>query len=677
MVFCVKKMSRFIALRLTVSLNNTPEGDHQKFKQALSSLDDELSNHYKVSIFNIFQKFRRTLQMSIAPLDPIIVPFGHETVSLRSFGDEFYSHLETLDGYTVLTDLEGGITYACLKDGCFASTGVSIAEPPPAGLAKHLQEDLGRRRELFEENYSIMRGEDPLSWTLGREDGLLEGRKRSIGKVRGLTIIVEFSDERADVTREEVEALFNKPGYNRSGNHGSVRDYFLTMSNNKLDYHNDVVGPVRLPNTKMYYSKNLLFDDALEAAIQQEGINLRDYATNRIVDAINFLYAGPSIYVSGWLWPHNSSRGKSFNGVSTGQYMLTGLGENASSMSIGTICHETGHLLCRFPDLYDYGQLERDGDNKKSYGMGKYCLMGVGNQLGRKNGKTGFVPAPICGYLRYLAGWADKVVEMKSGHQYELRHGDYSTIHLHRTSTRDEYFIVENRSCFGYDKHLPSHGLSVLHCDIYGSNEWQDNTADRHYQCALLQADGRNDLEEYRNQGGDGDMFSPRNGIILNADTRPHSREWNGEDSGLILRDLKSRDNVMTVRTGMPPISQYAVAESRPQVEIPDNNSGGVSVPLELPPGAPANSIEVSVKILHSWRGDLTVDLISPSGKTARLRNDVGGWVDDLIATWSSDSHTALAGLTGSSGAGIWTFKVVDTSSNDVGTLEYVRISCS
>ncbi|MCI5168688.1 MAG: hypothetical protein D3903_21980, partial [Candidatus Electrothrix sp. GM3_4] len=70
-------------------------------------------------------------------------------------------------------------------------------------------------------------------------------------------------------------------------------------------------------------------------------------------------------------------------------------------------------------------------------------------------------------------------------------------------------------------------------------------------------------------------------------------------------------------------------------------------------------------------------DLISPSGKTARLRNDVGGWIDDLIATWSSDSHTALADLTGTSGAGTWTIKVVDTSSNDVGTLEYVRISCS
>ncbi|MCI5222323.1 MAG: hypothetical protein D3924_06540 [Candidatus Electrothrix sp. AR4] len=363
-------------------------------------------------------------------------------------------------------------------------------------------------------------------------------------------------------------------------------------------------------------------------------------------------------------------RVRNVNGIRTGLYMLTGLGTKASSMSIGTICHENGHLLCRFPDLYDYSK--RDEDFQKSKGIGQYCLMGSGNHLAH-----GRVPAPICGYLRKLAGWVDTVVEMKSGCQYELRHGDYGSIHLHRTSTKGEYFIVENRSRNGYDKYLPSNGLSVLHCDIYGSNEWQGGTSDRHYQCALLQADGRGDLEQNRNRGDADDMFSPRNGVVLSADTRPHSREWSGADSGLILRDLRSRGTVMTVATGMPSVSENADAESWPRLEIPDNDSSGVSVALELPPGSPANSIKVSVEILHTWQSDLTVDLTSPSGKTARLRNGGGGWIDDLMETWSSDSHPALAGLTGMSGAGIWTLKVIDTSRNDVGTLEYVRISCS
>jgi hypothetical protein len=166
--------------------------------------------------------------------------------------------------------------------------------------------------------------------------------------------------------------------------------------------------------------------------------------------------------------------------------------------------------LCRFPNLYDYGVGVPESDNVDSEGIGEYCLMGSGNHL-----HSGCVPAAICGYLRKLAGWVDNVVEMKDEHQYNLQHGDYKTIHLHNTSKFVEYFIVENRSKYGYDRYLPSNGLAVLHCDIYGSNELQEGGEFRHYQCALLQADGRRDLEQNRNRGDANDMFRPRQGVFL------------------------------------------------------------------------------------------------------------------------------------------------------------------
>lgn len=613
--------------------------------------------------------------MSIAPADPILVPFGEGSVFLRSFGDEFYGRLETLDGYTVLTDPEGGITYARVDDGRFVSTGVSIVKSPPPGIPKHLQEDPIQRRESFDEVFRTMR-EESLLETYGPDAGLLRGRKRSIGNVRGLTIIVEFSDTTAAATRAQVDDLLNLPGYSRGGNLGSVRDYFLTMSSGKLDYQNDVVGPVRLPHPKMYYNYTLLVDDALDAAIEQEGLDLGRYATrlpnepHAIVDAINFLYAGESVYLRpGNLWPHNSRRTRTYGDVQTGLYMLTGLGEFASSLGIGTICHENGHLLCRFPDIYDYGT--RDDDSGHSEGVGRYCLMGSGNHLAE-----GRVPAPICGYLRKLAGWVDTEVELESGKQYDLHHGDYSTIHVHRTAKPTEYFILENRSRQGFDRYLPSNGLAVMHCDIYGSNEWQDGTPLRHYQCALLQADGRRDLEQDRNRGDADDLFASRPGMFLNADTVPSSRDWSGADSGLTLRDLGAAGEVMNVGTGDAPTPTEDTAETWPRIEIPDDDPGGVAVTLDLPVGARANTIEVSVEILHSWRGDLTVELTSPSGETATLRDGGGGSADDLIETWSSDSHAALEGLTGPDGAGAWTLKVIDTAARDVGTLEYVRIAC-
>ena len=48
--------------------------------------------------------------------------------------------------------------------------------------------------------------------------------------------------------------------------------------------------------------------------------------------------------------------------------MLTGLGDDKTELSIGTFCHESSHMLCRLPDVYDYGK--RDGDFQNSAGLG-------------------------------------------------------------------------------------------------------------------------------------------------------------------------------------------------------------------------------------------------------------------------------------------------------------------
>lgn len=73
-----------------------------------------------------------------------------------------------------------------------------------------------------------------------------------------------------------------------------------------------------------------------------------------------------------------------------------------------------GHLLCRFPDMYDYGR--RDGDFEESHGIGVYCLMGSGNHLNR--GRT---PSPVCGYLRDLIGWADNQVILSNVGTFEIQ----------------------------------------------------------------------------------------------------------------------------------------------------------------------------------------------------------------------------------------------------------------
>ena len=369
-----------------------------------------------------------------------------------------------------------------------------------------------------------------LSVHSGPNNGLLNGRQVSSGKVRGLVILVEFSDVKCTVTKEEVESMLNDDSYNLHGNKCSVREYFLKTSDRNLDYSNVVVGPITLPKHRQYYVDNPLFSDVLNEVVSQ-GVDLAEFDSRneKVIDAISFMYAGRTLYQN-WLWPHNHVLNWTANGYRANLYQITSLGLNANGLSIGTFCHESGHMLCRFPDLYDYGI--RDGDFEKSSGLGGFCLMSSGNHL-----DGGRSPAPVSAYLRDLAGWCRRI-RINTPKRYESIQGDYSAIHIFETDSISEYFLVENKYRAALDEHLPSSGLAVYHCDTMGSNEYQGGTPHRHYQCGLLQADGNCDLERNRNRGDEFDLFRNIEGTAISHNTVPHSCLWDGSESGLVIKDI-------------------------------------------------------------------------------------------------------------------------------------------
>lgn len=474
-------------------------------------------------------------------------------VMLLVYGDEFYARYENEVGYSVVYDTNLGFyCYALVLGGEFVSSGVHLTKSPPSGVRRHMRESGSVRNLKFQRRFSLMKpplqtgGNVSTMMTFGPDNGLLEGSKIHRGKVVGITILVEFQDVKTEVTATQIEAMLNDDSYTENDNYCSVRKYFLTMSSGKLDYSNQVFGPIRLKHKRSYYLftyQNEVVHEAL-AALESQGVDFSQFDANGddVIDAINVMYAGDTQYVDrSWLWPHNYYVEKSLGTVRTNFYQICSLG----SLSIGTFCHENGHMLCRYPDLYDYGS--RDEDYEKSSGLGRYCLMSSGNHL-----NLGHTPSPVCAYLRGLSGWVDKTVLLNDKGQYKAVQGDYGTQLKYRLGQgpdgiENEYFLVENRYRRGLDYHLPSNGLAVYHCDIMGSNEWQEGSPTRHYQCALLQADGRNDLERDQNNRGDaGDLFGKIDGVALAYETSPSSRRWDRSDSDLIIANISKRGKSIT-----------------------------------------------------------------------------------------------------------------------------------
>jgi len=591
-----------------------------------------------------------------------------DALQLRIFGDEFYARKETLGGYTVIYDTEQRrYCYATLAVGRFVSTGIPLYKPAPQNLRRHLKEDPEVRNEKFGLRYARVRppeedAETALMRTLGPDEGLLNGRKLHEGQIQGLTVIVDFDDIRTNITAADVEAMFNANNYSENGNHCSVKTYFETVSSGKLSYTNLVVGPIQLSKRRSHYINKLLVKEAMDIVVNDLNINLTKFDSKNegIVDAINFLYAGTSQFV-GNIWPHNSFKTLHYGNMRTHYYQLAGLGLHKVDLRIGTICHENGHLLCRFPDMYDYGK--RDGDHEKSQGIGRYCLMGSGNYLNQRR-----TPSPVCGYLRELAGWVDTVIDLNNSGTYAIEHGRYNTVLKFSTDKDNEYFIVENRTKLGLDSHLTSSGLAVLHCDTLGSNEWQDGTRNKHYQCALLQADGHLDLENNRNTGDEGDLYKAKSGVALSNVTIPSSRQWDGTDSGLQIRDVTAPGQVINFAVGTISTNDVHGATS-PNLLIPDNDSTGISSILSLSANGDVMSISVTVEIIHSWISDLKVSLRSPAGTSVVLHNHEGDDGDDIIRTWSSDDFADLQRLHGEEVRGDWTLHIVDKASADVGRL--------
>ena len=79
--------------------------------------------------------------------------------------------------------------------------------------------------------------------------------------------------------------------------------------------------------------------------------------------------------------------------------------------------------------------------------------------------------------------------------------------------------------------------------------------------------------------------------------------------------------------------------------------------------GNGSSTLRVSVRIIHTYIGDLRVRLIAPSGAAWTLHNRTGAGTDNIITTYTVNASTVVAN-------GTWRLEVYDGASGDTGFID-------
>jgi carboxypeptidase T len=115
---------------------------------------------------------------------------------------------------------------------------------------------------------------------------------------------------------------------------------------------------------------------------------------------------------------------------------------------------------------------------------------------------------------------------------------------------------------------------------------------------------------------------------------------------------------------GTTPTPPGGLFENTDDLAIPDAPAPAVESPLPVTGqtgNAPA-ALKIAVDIRHTYRGDLTVNLIAPDGTSYPLHNRTGGSADNLTQTYTVNAATETAN-------GTWKLRIQDHGRQDTGTL--------
>ena len=129
------------------------------------------------------------------------------------------------------------------------------------------------------------------------------------------------------------------------------------------------------------------------------------------------------------------------------------------------------------------------------------------------------------------------------------------------------------------------------------------------------------------------------------------------------IRTWSAYDGLSLTASYPVPVQIDELYQSNNPVAIPDNDATGITSNLNVDSQAAASKVQLTVNITHTYKGDLTVTLLSPTGEQWLLHDREGGSANDINLVTELD-------LTSADKSGDWQLKVVDSANRDTGTLD-------
>lgn len=484
----------------------------------------------------------------------------------------------------------------------------------------------------------------------------------ALGEIPILVIPMRFSnhrDRQLPVPQTYDRILNREGGDTELAPAGSVRDYLREASYGKFTLSAHVLDRwVDLPQPESYYASwdavrtiadGIRIDEACHYALGALDVDFRDLDLSQFdrngdgyLDAVGFLHSGYGSEAGGtdpdgvpfdkrvhsmqYSLPEWTSRsGMKVRKVA----VISGLFGHKTTIPsrVGVLAHEGLHMAGH-PDLYD---TESHYEARIGAGIGFWGILGDSWGVDRSQ----HYPLHLSAWAKTMLKWVEPVTIDSPG-MYTARAVEKfpDIFKITHGFPPGEYLLIENRQPIGFDRQIPAGqdgqrgGLAIWHIDdrktsnddngYPGLPGFPQNNA--HQRVALLQADGRYDLErgargaDGRINHGDGDdLFRSTNATELGPGTVPDTSSYQlgvVQQTGVRIHKISQSAETMTFRVDFVPVEQLADAtrEQKPSAvrpEPPDGDRGSANAGTKPTEGGKSGSLRRIA--------DLSFELACPS----------------------------------------------------------------